>query len=191
MFISKLKGKSDWIMAVLVSCCLILTGVIFSQRIDKNTGASNHANGVSAHALALVEAEIHAQQNELLNSCIRLNIVRALDNSSHYSDYKTITQQIRFQSTSLRSNYLALRRIGLPKRILNRALKQAIAALASQRAQANTKEWVPLTNCTAIAISSGGTYLPPLPISFAAGPPPASALNSLNARNPDPVGSLP
>jgi hypothetical protein len=157
------------------------------QALDKATRALNQ----SATAYAGVQQNTELISINILHACIRLNIVRAEDNTSHYGDYLVTTQQIKFQSASLRSNYIALQRIGIPKKILDRALAQSEASLKTERIQAESKSWVPLTNCTAVALSTGGTYKPPAPISFTRGKPPTTALNFTNAALADPVGSLP
>lgn len=131
------------------------------------------------------------QSNEILHECVRLNIVRAEDNKSHFVDYKYMAQQVKFTAGSLKANYKALAHIGIPKSILKRALRQTEAALQTQRELVASKAWVPLTNCTAVALSSSGTYKPPVPTAFSRGLPPSTALSATNAAMPDPVGSVP
>lgn len=184
--------------AVVLLCCwafLASIGAIASLIATANNSAAlSRANKAVASATAAVKNTDNNSiriSNEVVHGCIRLNIIRASDNKSHYADYKYISQQVSFAAASLHSNYLALRKIGIDPKVLARALKQSQAILATERIQADSKEWVPLTNCNAVALASGGKYTPPEPIPFSKQAPPPSAMNPLNATQPDPVGSLP
>lgn len=176
--------------AIVATFGIVSYGIITIQdhrALNRSSSALERSNA----ALARADRNTATIENNILHSCVRLNIVRAEDNKSHYGDYLVISQQLKFQSSSLKSNYAALKHIGVPIAVLNRALKQQLASLQTARIQADSKSWVPLTNCTAVALSSGGTYKPPQPIPFSQGKPPASSMDFRNAALNNPVGSLP
>lgn len=120
------------------------------------------------------------------DQCIATNISRATDNRSHLADYRFITQQIHFTQSSLRSNYAALLKAGISKRVLDRALRQSEASLRSQRRDAATKTWTALSNCAAAPRPREALEVH----SIAEAIPPKSALRIRNALRTDPVGSV-
>lgn len=176
--------------AVVTTIAAVALGV---SKINDDTALRRASTALSTadRNYALILKQQQRLDNTVLHGCIRLNILRAQSNASNWVDYQYITQQIRFTSSSLHSNFLALQQVGISPKVLRRALRQSLAALQTQRAQAATKAWVPLTNCTAVALSSGGSYSPPEAVSFSHGPPPKSVLSAKNASLPDPQGSLP
>lgn len=179
----KRHGTQMWFNIMFVVAFLALTGLVtysFVRVIDEGAtqGQFQRVEGTQAHLLGKVQAVEDAQTRQLLNGCRRLNILIRQDNSSNYADYRFITQQIKFTSRSLRSNYLALKHLGLPRRVLRRALRQSIAGLRSQRAQARAKKWTPPTDCQAAVNARGSAYRVTSPVSFAKRLPPRSALLS-------------
>lgn len=128
---------------------------------------------------------VNTISNTQLHSCEIANITRALDNASHYDDYKYYTQQITFTKTSLQSDYAALAKVGIDKKVLNRALAQSKAGLTSEENDADGKTWATLTDCDAPNGNLGVEVY-----TFASVPPPANQLSPLNATKPDPAGSV-
>lgn len=183
---ARLKRNACIALACWAVIASVATGALLVQTA-RNNDALNRANATYATVLRTQQAEA----NQILHSCIRLNILRQGENLSRYTDYRYISQQIMFQGRSLATNYEALARIGLARDVLDAALRQSLASLAIERVQAASKTWVPLTNCNAVALQTSGKYKPPLPISFARQLPPSSALDADNAALPDPVGSVP
>lgn len=197
----------------LVNTYAILFGIValaLAVSIGFGYVKLSHAASTSA-ADALETAQLH--------QCEATNVTHASDNWNHLEDYASDlasyrsdlasywydAQQVRFTKASLQSNYRALAKLHIDRRVLRRALAQSEAGLASQRtaaisqktaaasqlSAANAKTWVALTDCTAthsageVEVFSIGQAGPPW---YALG---RTADQLANAAKPDPVGSIP
>lgn len=177
-------SKQNVIYALLVLATASgFFGVGYALFHHSNTAAKSAAT--SAADSALRTAQLH--------QCIATNVTRSSDNWSHLSDFNFDTLQINDTKSSLQSNYAALEKIGLDRRVLNRALKQAEGQLVAQEADADSKTWMALTDCAAETSAGSGAVEV---FSIAQTPPPWYVLGHTasqlqNAARPDPEGSVP
>lgn len=137
-----------------------------------------------------LSSEQSRQHEQLIQTCIRINQLRASDNSSHYADYISMKQQIGFTELSQKSDYVALNKLHIDKKVLKVALQQSRATLATERHAIKDKSWTPLTNCTKAIADEGSYYPSPPPVYFVQKLPPKSALNFVNASTSSPLGSI-
>lgn len=111
------------------------------------------------------DTAIGSLRQALYGSCHRGNLSKIATNGNNYSQWKLWNSAI----TLLTYN-------GGRQQTLNdpRAAQLFTAFIASMKGQLNAEEWTPLSDCVA-ATNMPATYVPPQPVSFNAGPPPASA----------------
>jgi hypothetical protein len=124
-------------------------------------------------------------QTQALHTCEIANVARALDNASHRADYQFVKLQIKQAVATQKEDYAALLNIGVPKPVLDRALKNENDTLAEERKQAKAKTWATLTNCTAGVNQAIEVF------TIAEHAPPASQTDPANAALAHPKGSIP
>lgn len=127
-------------------------------------------------ALSNIQSNQAQQHAQLVSGCIRSNITRAEDNSSHYVDFEVDSFIVARFLKPTKTETPAQKKITAQ---FSSILKSAVAA----------KGWTPLTNCAAAIGHAGARYQPALPIPFTKQHPPASALSTSNAVKLTPVGS--
>lgn len=122
------------------------------------------AGWVTLHSQGVTESQLRVSQ---LRACHRLNIVRAEDNRSQLVDYRLFTATADLIAAA----------VAHPEHPATRQQKAgAEAYLARVRGDALAKQWTELTKC-APATYHAGTYIAPVPVSFARQFPPARALH--------------
>lgn len=144
---------------ILAAACAIVALHLYT-RIQNNV-----------HALSRQEKQqqkvAQVQYEAALSSCIRLNIVRASDNRSHFADYHFFTLTTKLIANNLKHPTQ-------PTTAAQR--KQAEDYIGSLRESASDKTWVPLTDCS-VAVTNPIGFKIPQAIPFTTKLPPNSALN--------------
>ena len=104
-----------------------------------------------------------AQEQALIESCQRLNVLRVEDNRSHYADYQVFSFVADRSAASTKAETVAQ--------------AKATDELASVlRRAVREKGWTPATDCRALIDSHGGAYKSPAPIPFYKQLPPPGAM---------------
>lgn len=132
--------------AVLIACVIAIIVTTYNavqvQRVEMKV------SGQQAH--------IGRQFQQLIQACVRLNILRAEDNVSHFVDYR-VYRIVYLESLA---NLKKLQRI--PPREATAEHKFLVQLKLGVR----QKSWTPLTNCRQAVSESGAFYRSPQPILF-------------------------
>lgn len=149
------RRRHDWAVPVAAALALVCFGVFAWLA----TTASRNAKQ-TARQLLVEERLVRTQQQQLgsqylflIESCARLNIVRAEDNASHYADYEI--DSVVYKLTKAR----------VPQQTpeQRRATAQFLAPLVRAL---KIKTWTPLTDCRRAVNRNGARYRPPAPVPF-------------------------
>jgi hypothetical protein len=130
---------------LVIGCILLMTLFIYNteQRLAGN-----------AKELRGDAKQLGSQHVLLVESCVRLNILRAEDNVSHYADYK-LFRIVQSETEAPPSRPLT-----------SQEQKNRVEFLAQLDSAVKAKAWTPLTDCKRAVDASGVRYRPPQPIAF-------------------------
>lgn len=171
---SRTASRNIAILTVLVSVAIVGLGVIVSAQIED----------AAARARArATQASLRLVRDDAIRICRAVNITRATDNQAHLQTFRLYQFLLRVSRQHPAAHQHAKRR--RVRRRGQRAKERAIRELRGGQVRAS---WTPLIDCT--APQKALRLLSLTPILFSRRLPPASALDPVNARRPDPVGSV-
>jgi hypothetical protein len=153
-------------MGVLIACVIAVIVTTFN---------AVQVQRVEAHQKQQ-QANLGRQFQQLVQACVRLNILRAEDNVSHFADYKVFKAVYTESRLAQKISYATAVRIeGAKLANRERSLNQSI--LTPIKSAVDLKAWTPLTNCAKAVSQDGPFYRPPKSILFITRLPPRADLS--------------
>lgn len=163
------------LLAVTTTAAAVALGFGYVRQLGVND-RSARAVEQSTRALLKSSKTTALLKSQLVGACIRLNIERAKTNRSNLADYYVDGVVLAFSERPA------------PQTVQERQFEAAF--LPRLRYAVAAKQWTPLTNCAEAASKNEALYPPPPSIEFIKQTPPASALNTENAKQLVPLGSV-
>jgi hypothetical protein len=149
-----------------VALIVVVAFIVFTLSV---VSAANQPLVAVEQNLQRIQRLQQRQDEAIYSACQRLNILRATDNESHYTDYQFFSLTARLLTASLAH----------PTRPMTPHERRVTVQYANKlQADANNKSWIPLTNCQIAERDPTKLLIPrPIPFSDVKHPPSTDALH--------------